>query len=258
MSLLALLSPAKKQTQCGNLASLRPTQPRCKQQTAQLVEQLKTFTKKDLEQNLSISPSLAALNHTRYQDFTPERYHLDNASPCLFAFQGDAYKALAADTLTQDEVTYLQEHLRILSGLYGLLRPMDLIQAYRLEMGIPLKNDAGDTLYDFWQQQITKMLNQECQQNGMTHIINLASQEYTKAIIQADLSVPFVTIAFKQPHKGQYKTIGILSKKARGQMTRFIATKKPTTLTQLKKFNTDGYQYNAELSDKKTLVFLQQ
>ena len=213
---------------------------------------LKQQSPKALSELMHISPKLGQLNYERNQNwslpFTPE-----NARPAIYAFDGDVYKGLDAYTISEDKLQTLQNTVRILSGLYGLLKPMDLIQPYRLEMGTKFPVGKHKNLYEFWRQKITTELNNEMADDEL--LVNLASQEYFKAIDTKVLKSPLVHIDFKELKNGQYKTIAIFSKKARGLMTRFIVDQKVKTIDDLKAFNVDRYAYDANLSTETKLVF---
>ncbi|MEE9451898.1 MAG: peroxide stress protein YaaA [Gammaproteobacteria bacterium] len=255
MSLLFLLSPAKKQAFSAPDIKYRATQPRLRTKTAILVNILKNLNADDLATQLHISTKLAELNTQRYQTFNVDEYNKDNASPCLWTFQGDVYRMLDTKSLTVQDAAYAQNHLRILSGLYGLLRPLDLIQPYRLEMGCKITTGKGTKLYDFWSTEITNLLNKDIS-NDTTHILNLASKEYSQAIQQQNLKKPMIDIIFRQQRQGKLQNIGLLAKRARGQMTRFIIEQQLSDINQVKKFNIDGYQYSAASSNEKELAFI--
>lgn len=227
-----------------------------KKKTAELVGLLKNKSKKDLAQMMSISPALAALNHERYQSFDPSRYRAANASPAVLLFQGDVYKYLKADTFTPKELQYAQNHLGILSGLYGLLSPLDQIQPYRLEMGTTLANSAGDTLYDFWKDTVTAALNQQLAHTKSRYLINLASKEYFSVIDPNAIDADILTIAFKEWKNGQLKTLGMNAKRARGAMARFLIKNQYKTKKGIQHFTDLGYLYCAQESSANELVFI--
>src|SRR5690606_39409507 len=177
----------------------------------------------------------------------------DNARPAIYAFNGDVYRGLDAYTISNDKINQLQDKVRILSGLYGLLKPLDLIQAYRLEMGTKFPVGKNKNLYEFWKKSIAKSLNNELEDNEL--FLNLASNEYFKAIDAKALKVPVINIDFKEFKNGDYKTIGIFAKLARGLMARYIIDTNAETLDAVKGFNTEGYGFSEQLSNKTTLVF---
>ncbi len=222
MSLLLLLSPAKKQLAATPTTPCRATQPRLKDETALLVNYLKQLNSEALAIELGISDKLAQLNYHRYQHFDVNHYRQTNATPALWTFQGDVYRQLDAATLDSNAIAYAQQHLRLLSALYGLLRPLDLIQPYRLEMGCKLRNKKLNTLYHFWQEKVTALLNRDS--HSKTTLINLASSEYSRAINQKTLQAPIITIGFRQQRQDQIKNIGLRAKRARGQMASYDAS----------------------------------
>lgn len=193
-----------------------------------------------LSKTLKISTALAELNYKRYQDW--DSTDIKKAKPALLAYQGDVYKFLDVYSLNNTEGKYLQKHFRIISGMYGLLKPYDLIQAYRLEMKIKLGNQNINSLYDFWTGKITAELNRQIVDGNYKYCVNLASQEYSKVIDLTLLKVPLININFSQLKNGVRKSIGIHNKKARGQMIRYFAQNKVTTISDIEKFNIDGYE----------------
>lgn len=247
--MLMLLSPAKSQDFDTSITA-SGTQPQLKQHTQALAKILKHYSKTELSKLMNISEKLADLNYQRFQDFS-DTYTKTNAKPCVYAFQGDAYKGLAIDDFSNTELDFLQQHLIILSGLYGALKPLDLIQPYRLEMKTPLSTDQGSNLYQFWGDTITQLLNKTEQDT----IINLASNEYFKAIQPKALTAQLIHCDFKENKQGQYKTIGIHAKRARGLMVRYAAKHNITQPEQLKQFNLEGYQLNGNLTDNDHWVF---
>lgn len=236
----------------------------------QLIDTLKPASPDDIASLMKISSKLAELNVNRYHDwqtpFTPS-----NAKAAALAFKGDVYTGLDAASLSSADWHWAQQHLRILSGLYGLLRPLDLIQAYRLEMGIKLDNPRGKNLYEFWGELITEGLNQQLaaqvaddvvkgqsqnQSQGKPVLVNLASQEYFKSIKPKQLDVEIITPDFKDWKNGQYKIISFYAKKARGLMTRWIIENRITDAEQLTDFNVAGYRYSADESNGDKLIFI--
>jgi hypothetical protein len=203
---------------------------------------------------MSLSMNLADLNVRRYQEwqvpFTPY-----NAKQAIFAFRGDVYQGMDADTLSEDSIHFAQKHLRILSGLYGLLRPLDLIQPYRLEMGTRLANPRGRDLYAYWGNRITDALNEAVSEQGDNILINLASNEYFKSVNTKKISANIITPQFKERRGDSYKVISFNAKKARGQMARYIIEHQLNEPESLKDFNADGYVFNDEISEGNTWVF---
>ena len=206
---------------------------------------------------MKISEKLGDLNHDRFQRFSTP-FTPKNARHAAYAFRGDTYVGLEADNLSKSDLNYAQDHLRILSGLYGLLRPLDLIQAYRLEMGTKLKNKKGEDLYDFWNDQLAKACNDCVKDHKDNAIISLASNEYIKAVKPKELKSPLITCHFKEVKNGTPKTIGLFAKRARGSMARYIIQNKIEKRDGLKKFKNDGYNYSDSLSDSTNFVFLRE
>lgn len=215
-----------------------------------LIAQARRFSTAELMEFMQISEKLATLNHQRFKDWKPP-FTTQNAKQAMLAFTGDVYDGLDAATLKKRDINFAQEHLRILSGLYGLLRPLDLIQPYRLEMGRPLETRGAATLYAFWKEIITTELNQL----PGNLLINLASQEYFKAIDQRVLDKQIVTPVFKDEKNGKLKIISFFAKKARGRMARHIIQNRITTPDGLLAFAEDGYAYNPALSTPNGPVF---
>jgi cytoplasmic iron level regulating protein YaaA (DUF328/UPF0246 family) len=213
---------------------------------------LKKNKPKDLIELMDISEKLANLNWERNQNwslpFTP-----DNARPAVFAFDGDVYTGLDAYTIPADKISVLQDKLRILSGLYGILKPFDLMQPYRLEMGTSMSIGTNKNLYEFWKKKLTKALNDELQSNEL--FLNLASNEYFSAVDAKSLKVPVITPEFKDYKDGKLKMISFFAKKARGLMVRYIIDTNAETIDDLKQFNYEGYAFDANLSKGNTLVF---
>ena len=249
--MLTLISPAKTLDFETPTPIKQHTQPDFLVRSEQLIDTLRMLTPSDIGSLMGISDKLAALNTARFADwsipFTP-----DNAKQALFAFKGDVYTGLNAETLTSSQLTFSQKHLRILSGLYGLIRPLDLIQPYRLEMGTKLTNPSGKNLYAFWSEEITEALNHLL--NGQP-VINLASNEYFKAVNTQQLLSPVITPVFKDLKNGFYKIISFYAKKARGMMSRYIIEHAIDEPEGLLDFDTAGYQYNADLSQPNSPVF---
>jgi cytoplasmic iron level regulating protein YaaA (DUF328/UPF0246 family) len=213
---------------------------------------LKKKKPKDLMELMEISEKLADLNWERNQNwslpFTP-----DNARPAVFAFDGDVYTGLDAYTIPADKISVLQDKLRILSGLYGILKPLDLMQSYRLEMGTSISIGTNKNLYEFWKKKLTKALNDELQSNEL--FLNLASNEYFSAVDAKSLKVPVITPEFKDYKDGKLKMISFFAKKARGLMVRYIIDTNAETIDDLKKFHYEGYAFDVNLSKGNTLVF---
>ena len=247
-----IISPAKSLDFENKATTNIHTQPIFLDKSEKLNKKLKTISRKKLGEFMSISPALADLNYTRNQEWQPH-FNLDNAKQAVYAFTGEVYRGLDVTTLPEDKLPLLQDRLRILSGLYGLLKPLDLIQPYRLEMGKKLKVGRKENLYKFWDQDLAKALNDEMQDDDL--LINLASSEYFKAVPQKALKVPMITPVFKDLKNGQYKTIMTFAKKARGQMVRYILDHNVNTLDELKGFDVDGYGFSEAMSTETELVF---
>ncbi|MBY5993440.1 peroxide stress protein YaaA [Ferrimonas balearica] len=253
--MLAVISPAK------NLDFDTPphvdahTQPQMLDHAELLMESCRRLTPADLASLMKLSDKLAGLNAARFAQWQPP-FTPDNAKPAVLAFNGDVYTGLEAGTLSDDQLAYAQQHLRILSGLYGLLRPLDLMQAYRLEMGTKLANARGKDLYAFWDHHITEALNAALAAQGDSVLINLASNEYFKAVKPKALEARVITPVFKDWKNGQYKIISFYAKKARGLMARYLIEQRPTQPQDLEAFDYAGYRFSAEQSNADTMVFL--
>ncbi|WP_462317490.1 peroxide stress protein YaaA [Marinilabilia sp.] len=252
--MLAILSPAKKLDFKSDLPQKRNTQIRFPDEAAELIDQLRSFSPKELMDLMSISQNLANLNAERFHQWHWP-YDEKEGRQAIYAFNGEAYNGLDAYSLKSQEIDSAQQHLRILSGLYGLLRPLDLILPYRLEMGTKLENEAGKDLYKFWGNKITEQLNEDLKKGNHKALINLASQEYFKAIDSEKVLKPIITPVFKENKNGEYKVISVYAKKARGMMVRFIIQNKLTDPEELKAFDIDGYHFNNDLSEGNEMVF---
>jgi len=254
--MLVLLSPAKNQHHDPIALQCDVSQPQTSKEIKILVSELKNYSKKKLAKLMSISDSLAELNYERFQSFTPAKFNSSNAKPAAFAFQGDAYKSLNVNDFSVNDLKFMQKHAMILSGLYGYLRPLDLIQAYRLEMKTPLKNPMGKDLYKFWGNTITDGINKALSTHKNKFIVNLASNEYFKAVHPMRLSGKTINIHFKEGKNGVYKTIGFSAKRARGLMTRFIIKNSLDIPNDLKDFADSDYQFSKQLSSDQDFVFI--
>lgn len=252
--MLVVLSPAKNLDFESDLRTKEYSQPRLLDHAEQLVERCRQLSPQQLGSLMEISDKLAGLNAARFAEWQ-RPFKPENARPAIYAFDGDVYAGLAAEKLSDDAIAYAQEHLRILSGLYGVLRPLDLMQAYRLEMGTKLDTDRGNNLYAFWGKVITDMLNKDLDAIESDVLINLASNEYFSSVKVADLNARVITPVFKDEKNGEFKVISFWAKKARGMMARYIMTEQPQSVAELKNFKAAGYRYNAEQSDETELVF---
>jgi cytoplasmic iron level regulating protein YaaA (DUF328/UPF0246 family) len=247
-----VISPAKSLNYESALPTKLSTDSRFLDEAQQLNKLLKKKSAKALSELMHISPNLGQLNYERNQDWaTP--FTAENARPAIYAFSGDVYRGLDAYTIPTSKLETLQNSVRIISGLYGLLNPLDLVQPYRLEMGTKLPVGKAKNLYEFWRKKVTTALNEELKEGEL--FVNLASQEYFKAIDVKALKVPVIHIDFKEFKNGQYKTIAIFAKLARGYMTRHIIDNVVDTVDGLKTFTTDGYAFDANLSTDTKLVF---
>lgn len=252
--MLVLISPAKKLDATVKESALGHTQPDLIGETEQLVQVARKLSRGDLGRLMKISDTLADLNYHRFQAFrTP--FTPDNAKQAVLAFTGDTYIGLDARSLSEDDLDYAQDHLRILSGLYGLLKPLDLMQPYRLEMGTKLSTPRGEDLYDFWGGKITAAINDAVAGEDEPVVVNLASNEYIKAVKADKLKARFITPVFKVVKDGQPKVLGMLAKRARGMMTRYIIENRIENVEGLKAFHSDGYRFVPELSDDDRLEF---
>ena len=253
---MILLSPAKKIQSAKPSVPLALSKARFDDKRAYLVELLKARSQAELKALFGVSDAIAALNYERYRDFSASFDKDKEAAPAVFLFAGDAYKSLQADTLDAATLNYAQDHLRILSGLYGCLRPLDLIAPYRLEMGTKINQYMSGNLYDYWQDTLTQALADDIKKNQAKAVFNLASIEYAKAIDFKKLPVPVYDIAFKQRRDGALKTIGILAKRARGALSREILRHKVASREDLIGLTLEGYQYDSALSSTNNIVFV--
>jgi uncharacterized protein len=252
--MLIVVSPAKTLDYDTPLPTDSYTSPDHLKQSQLLINRLKDLSVLDLVELQHVSSKIAELNFERnHQWKTP--FNTKNARQALFAFKGDVYTGLDAYTLGQKELDFAQQHLRILSGLYGLLRPLDLMRPYRLEMGTKLETTKGKNLYEFWGLQITDALNKQLESINSDVLINLASNEYFKSVKSKNLKARIITPAFKDFKNGEYKMIGFYAKKARGLMSRFIIQNEITDPEQLKNFDVEGYSFNAAVSEGDNWVF---
>jgi len=252
--MLSVISPAKTLDFDTPATTRKATQPEFLDEAAQLVEDARRLDPAAIRSLMGVSEKIAALNHERFMNWH-QPFDRDNAKQAILAFRGDVYTGLDADTLSASQLTFAQKHLRILSGLYGLLRPLDLMQPYRLEMGLKFSNSRGRNLYDFWGQRLTESLNGQLKKTGSPVLVNLASNEYFKAVSPRALDGEVITPVFKDLRGGKYRIIGFFAKKARGQMARFIIDREINDVAGLRKFRTDGYRYNAGESTARELVF---
>lgn len=251
--MIVLLSPAKKLTVAGNKPN-QFTQPEFIAASQKLIKELQKYTPKKLEKLMKISNDIAELNVERYANWSTN-HSFDDSKQAILTFTGEVYNGLQAAKLNKTELAYAQENLRILSGLYGILKPLDLIQEYRLEMGTKLKVGKHTNLYGFWGDVITEKLNDSIKNHSTKTIVNLASTEYFKAVNTKKLKANVVTPVFKDGKNGEYKVVMMYAKKARGMMANYIIKNKIDNPTDLIGFNEDGYYFNPKISTEKELVF---
>lgn len=252
--MLTLISPAKTLDFDTPPTTRKCTQPRFLQQSTALVEDARQLDPAAIRELMGVSEAIADLNHRRFHNWaTP--FSLDNAKQAILAFRGDVYSGLDADSLGGAELDFAQQHLRILSGLYGLLRPLDLMQPYRLEMGLKFANRGGSNLYHFWGDEITRAINAQLGKSGSRVLVNLASNEYYRAVQPRALEADIITPQFRDLKNGKYKTISFYAKKARGQMARFIIDNRLNDAAGLQDFSVDGYRYNRRESGPREPVF---
>ncbi|WP_413521234.1 peroxide stress protein YaaA [Psychrobacter glacincola] len=256
-----LLSPAKSLNETDaipvNLGNYY-SQPELIEHSQVLMEILKSKEPIDLQEMMSISDDLAQLNAKRNQDWAwnaNDHFTDDNAKPAGYLFDGDVYTGLDMYAMDKDTAIYINERLGILSGLYGVLKPLDFIQPYRLEMGTKLKNERGNNLYEFWGEEVTNIINSRMADSNEKVLINLASNEYFKSVKKKALNADIITPRFEDEKNGQYKVISFYAKKARGLMVKYAADNKLTNAEQLKKFNLSGYYYVDDASNGKTWTF---
>lgn len=247
--MLIIISPAKTLDYESPLATTRFTQPELLDHSAQLMEYCRELTPAQIGSLMKISDKLAGLNAARFAEWQPN-FTPQNARQAILAFKGDVYTGLHAEDFSEKDFDFAQQHLRMLSGLYGLLRPLDLMMPYRLEMGIKLHNAKGSDLYSFWGDLLTEKLNQQLKEQGDDVLINLASDEYFKAVKPAKLDGQLIKPVFLDEKGGKFKVISFYAKKARGLMSRFIIQNQLTQPEQLKDFNLEGYFFDEEKIDK--------
>lgn len=252
--MLFLLSPAKSLDYESPLTVQAHTAPLFVAQSKALVTVLRAYSPQQISQLMDLSDALSGLNAARYQAWSP-RATPKNARQALLAFNGDVYDGLQARSLDADALAWAQDHVCILSGLYGVLRPLDLMQPYRLEMGTALPTPQGKNLYQFWDSQITNYLNTRLRADESPFVINLASQEYFKAVQTRGLRAAVVECVFQEERNGQFKIISFSAKRARGMMARFVIDHRLTAPEQLRAFDLDGYAWCAAQSNATRMVF---
>jgi hypothetical protein len=252
--MLLVVSPAKKLDFESPVATSQFSQPNLLKHSQLLIDDCIKLSPSDIASLMKLSDKLAGLNAARFGEWSTP-FTTENARQAILSFNGDVYAGLDAQTFNDDDFDFAQQHFKILSGLYGLLKPLDLIQAYRLEMGCKLRNSRGENLYQFWGDIITNELNQSLQDNNDDVLINLASTEYFKSVKTTLLNATVVTPIFKDWKNGQYKIISFFAKKARGLMARYIIQNKLTMADDIKQFDLGGYQYEPTMSKGNDWVF---
>jgi uncharacterized protein len=257
--MLMLISPAKTlhETASKNAAlkHFELTQPRLLNQTAKLHQILKNYDAIKIASLMQVSEKIAQLNYARFQQFNVE-LNANNSYPAIFCFKGDVYEPIEIEEYNRGEIGFIAKHLRILSGFYGLLRPLDLLYPYRLEMGTKLSNPNGSNLYQFWGDAITDLLNEDLKAAQSQYLLNLASAEYFKAINIKKLNGNLINIEFKESKDDSYKIIGIHAKKARGLMVNYLVKNVITNIDSVKNFCESGYNFAQHLSNERNLIFV--
>ncbi len=252
--MLILLSPAKSLDYETPVEGISHTQPQFVSQSAQLIEVLKTQSPAQIASLMDLSDNLAALNVARYEAWRP-KFTAKNSKQAILAFNGDVYDGLDAKTLKSKDLDWAQEHVCILSGLYGVLRPLDWMQAYRLEMGTALANSRGKNLYQLWDTSTAAYLNDRLSKDKVPVVVNLASQEYFKAVDTKVLKARIIECVFEDYKGGKYKVISFFAKRARGLLARYAIQKQIKNPEKLKEFNSDGYGFVADASSENRWVF---
>ncbi|PJE53482.1 peroxide stress protein YaaA [Marinomonas sp. BSi20584] len=248
-----LISPAKTLDLTSPPSIDTFSVPELLDESKELIDTIKPYSPADIASLMKLSDKLATLNVSRYQEWQKE-HTKDNSRPAIYTFMGDVYTGLDAYSLNESDMKYTQESLRILSGLYGLLKPLDLMQAYRLEMGTSLKNDKGSNLYQFWGDIIVDKINETLEEGEL--LVNLASNEYFKAVNKKKLTSPLISPNFLDEKNGKFKVISFYAKKARGLMARYLIENRCETLDELKAFDLAGYRYDPQQSTKDTPMFI--
>lgn len=251
--MLSVISPSKNLNFQSDIRSRKKTEPLFLEEAASLVGTMREFDAQGIENLMKINSDLATLNEERFQSWSTER---KGSKQALLAFRGDVYFGIEAWSLSERDLTSAQRRLRILSGLYGVLRPMDLIHPYRLEMGLPIETSSGGSLYEYWSEHIASALNDELSKQRNPILINLASDEYFKAVDTSQIDYPIIQCQFLDKFRGNYRFMSYYGKRARGLMARHIVTEKVENLSGLKRFAANGYRFDPERSSKSKLVFI--
>ncbi|TVR72629.1 MAG: peroxide stress protein YaaA [Marinilabiliales bacterium] len=252
--MITIISPAKRLDFKSKSGIPGHTEPRFTEKAAALVEDIRQFSPTDLAVLMNVSDDIANFTFEHYMRWK-NPFDIDDAKQALFAFMGDVYQSLDAGSLSDEDIDFAQKHLRILSGLYGILRPLDLIQPYRLEMGTKITTSSGGDLYAYWSPSITAAINEDLGKHGPETLINLASREYFRAVDTKKLTGEVITPVFKEYRNGRYQVMGMLAKRARGMMARFIIKKRIVKADEIKLFNEAGYSYDDNMSSASEWVF---
>ena len=252
--MITVISPAKKLSDECHAYEADHSQPAYLVKSSELVDQLKSYEPSYLQSLMGISEKLSVLNWERYQSWNPS-FSSNNSRQAFFTFKGDTYTGLDADTLSSEDLSFSQNHTRILSGLYGVLKPLDLIMPYRLEMGTKIENKFGKNLYDFWGNELVADLEKDLSNHDSRYIVNCASVEYFKSIDKDSLNGKVITPVFKEIKEGKARIVSFFAKKARGMMARYIIQNQINDPDQIRKFDLGGYEYNDSLSNTMEPVF---
>ncbi len=252
--MLIVVSPAKTLDYTTPPKVKKFTIPDYLDDSAELIHRMREFSSLDISDLMHVSTKIADLNFDRFESWD-KNFTQENAKQAVLAFKGDVYTGLDVENFTSKDFNFAQKHFRMLSGLYGLLRPLDLMQPYRLEMGIRLSTDRGKNLYEFWGNTVTEGLNAQLKKSKSKILVNLASNEYFKVVKPKVLEGEIITPAFKEFKNGEYKMIGVYAKKARGLMSRYIIQNQLTDIEDIKSFNIEGYKFNKNVSEGNTWAF---
>lgn len=252
--MLIVVSPAKTLDYDTPPKTKTFTLPDYLDDSAELIHRMREFSSLDISELMKVSTKIADLNFDRFEAWN-KKFTEKNAKQAVLAFKGDVYTGLDAESFTAKDFKFAQKHFRMLSGLYGLLRPLDLMQPYRLEMGTKLSTERGKNLYEFWGSEITDGLNKQLKKIKSDYLINLASNEYFKAVKPKELKGEIITPAFKELKNGDYKMIGVYAKKARGLLSRYVIQNQLSDIEDIKSFDVEGYKYNQKLSKDNSWVF---
>jgi len=252
--MLIVVSPAKTLDYTTPPKTRKFTLPDYLDDSAELIHRMREFSSLDISELMKVSTKIADLNFDRFEAWN-KKFTEKNAKQAVLAFKGDVYTGLDAESFTAKDFSFAQKHFRMLSGLYGLLRPLDLMQAYRLEMGTKLSTDRGKNLYEFWGDEVTEGLNFQLKKINSKYLINLASNEYFKVVKPKVLKGEIITPAFKELKNGDYKMIGVYAKKARGLLSRYIIQNQLSDIEDIKSFDVEGYKFNKKVSKGNNWVF---